>query len=191
MAKSKVKRYNGEDDSDVRSFAGTPENESNAGMKEAYEAGMTEKEPGWDTKESGMTEKEPGWDTKESAKPRTVSKAAPKASQTFPMTPAPKYEPKSSETKKAPSLGRAGQGSGFERSTEKYDKLKKDIEARQKSSVTNPSILSRLFSTSSQRSRPYKTETMAKGGSASSRADGIAQRGKTRGKMIMCGGGKI
>lgn len=30
---------------------------------------------------------------------------------------------------------------------------------------------------------------MAKGGSASSRADGIAQRGKTRGTFIMCGGG--
>ena len=32
-------------------------------------------------------------------------------------------------------------------------------------------------------------DTYAKGGSASARADGIAQRGKTRGKMIMCGGG--
>ena len=30
---------------------------------------------------------------------------------------------------------------------------------------------------------------MAKGGSASSRADGIAQRGKTRGTMVMCSGG--
>ena len=29
----------------------------------------------------------------------------------------------------------------------------------------------------------------AKGGSASSRADGIAQRGKTKGTMVMCGGG--
>ena len=29
----------------------------------------------------------------------------------------------------------------------------------------------------------------AKGGSASSRADGIAMRGKTRGTMVMCGGG--
>jgi hypothetical protein len=29
----------------------------------------------------------------------------------------------------------------------------------------------------------------AKGGSASARADGIAQRGKTRGTMVMCGGG--
>jgi hypothetical protein len=30
---------------------------------------------------------------------------------------------------------------------------------------------------------------MAKGGSASARADGIAQRGKTRGTIVMCGGG--
>lgn len=30
---------------------------------------------------------------------------------------------------------------------------------------------------------------MAKGGSASSRADGCAERGKTRGVMVMCGGG--
>ena len=29
----------------------------------------------------------------------------------------------------------------------------------------------------------------AKGGTASSRADGIAQRGKTRGTIVMCGGG--
>jgi hypothetical protein len=32
-------------------------------------------------------------------------------------------------------------------------------------------------------------EGYAKGGSASSRADGIAQRGKTRGTVVMCGGG--
>ena len=36
-----------------------------------------------------------------------------------------------------------------------------------------------------------KPKKMAKGGSASARADGIAQRGKTKGTMIaMCGGGK-
>ena len=29
----------------------------------------------------------------------------------------------------------------------------------------------------------------AKGGTASSRADGIAKRGKTRGTIVMCGGG--
>jgi hypothetical protein len=32
---------------------------------------------------------------------------------------------------------------------------------------------------------------LSKGGSASSRADGCAQRGKTKGTMIMCGGGKV
>jgi ribulose 1,5-bisphosphate synthetase/thiazole synthase len=35
----------------------------------------------------------------------------------------------------------------------------------------------------------YKTKSMAKGGSASARADGCAQRGKTKGTMVMCGGG--
>jgi len=34
-----------------------------------------------------------------------------------------------------------------------------------------------------------KVVKKAAGGTASSRADGIAQRGKTRGTMIMCGGG--
>jgi hypothetical protein len=33
------------------------------------------------------------------------------------------------------------------------------------------------------------SKNMAKGGTASSRADGIAQRGKTKGTMVMCGGG--
>lgn len=36
---------------------------------------------------------------------------------------------------------------------------------------------------------PRKTKKMAAGGSASARADGIAQRGKTRGTIIACGGG--
>jgi len=45
-----------------------------------------------------------------------------------------------------------------------------------------------------QRSKPNSEvkipeKNYAKGGSASSRADGIAQRGKTRGTMVMCGGG--
>jgi len=39
------------------------------------------------------------------------------------------------------------------------------------------------------RGNPDVPMKMAKGGSASSRADGIAQRGKTKGTMVMCGGG--
>ena len=34
-----------------------------------------------------------------------------------------------------------------------------------------------------------RTTPYAKGGSASARADGIAQRGKTRGTIVACGGG--
>lgn len=34
-----------------------------------------------------------------------------------------------------------------------------------------------------------RVEKKAKGGTASARADGIAQRGKTRGTMVACGGG--
>jgi hypothetical protein len=33
-------------------------------------------------------------------------------------------------------------------------------------------------------------ENFSKGGSASARADGIASRGKTKGTIVMCGGGK-
>lgn len=41
-----------------------------------------------------------------------------------------------------------------------------------------------------EKSRTTPMKGMAGGGTASSRADGIAQRGKTRGTMIaMCGGG--
>ena len=36
---------------------------------------------------------------------------------------------------------------------------------------------------------PKSVKKMASGGSASSRADGIAQRGKTKGTIVMCGGG--
>ena len=34
-----------------------------------------------------------------------------------------------------------------------------------------------------------RVEKKAKGGTASARADGIAQRGKTRGTLVACGGG--
>ena len=33
------------------------------------------------------------------------------------------------------------------------------------------------------------SKNMKSGGSASSRADGLAQRGKTKGTLVMCGGG--
>jgi hypothetical protein len=48
--------------------------------------------------------------------------------------------------------------------------------------------------TSGGKVTPKAPPHLKKGGkvsSASSRGDGIAQRGKTRGKMIMCGGGMV
>jgi hypothetical protein len=36
---------------------------------------------------------------------------------------------------------------------------------------------------------PKPVKKMASGGSASSRGDGCAQRGKTKGTIVMCGGG--
>ena len=38
-------------------------------------------------------------------------------------------------------------------------------------------------------SHEKRMHKMAKGGTASARADGCAQRGKTKGTIIMCGGG--
>lgn len=114
------------------------------------------------------------------------------ASQQFPMTKAPEYTP--SSPKSQSKVGRAGQASGSSDEPSFQDKMameylqnKRDRESGKGSS----------FGTS-QRSRPYmkdggKVVKMAKGGltasSASRRADGIAQRGKTKGTMIMCGGG--
>ena len=40
-------------------------------------------------------------------------------------------------------------------------------------------------------SEPNEKQKYAKGGMASSRADGIAQRGKTRGTIVACGGGMM
>ena len=41
----------------------------------------------------------------------------------------------------------------------------------------------------SEMKRGGAVKKMSSGGSASSRGDGIAQRGKTKGTMVMCGGG--
>ena len=52
--------------------------------------------------------------------------------------------------------------------------------------------ISDFFGSIRERGRKSNPEAYAKGGSvgsASKRADGIAQRGKTKGTMIMCGGG--
>ena len=98
-------------------------------------------------------------------------------------------------TAKPATAGRASvpvQKSPIERNPITNESLKTAQEKWSKGDQNTPSALSRLFSgkgdySGSQRNRAYKkAETFSKGGSvsASRRADGIAQRGKTKGRMI-------
>jgi len=77
-----------------------------------------------------------------------------------------------------------------------------NIKGMPMSKAESEDVASRLYKPSGRLNSEENTETsdmtynkkggsikMAKGGSASSRGDGIAQRGKTKGTMIMCGGG--
>jgi hypothetical protein len=88
-----------------------------------------------------------------------AKKAEPKASQEFPKTPAPKYDD-SSSIKSKPYKHKMPITSFFEGIRERG---KKDLEEREL--------------------KHGGKVKMASGGSASKRADGIAQKGKTRGKM--------
>jgi hypothetical protein len=80
-----------------------------------------------------------------------------------------------------------------------YDDLEKnkeapkepdDASAGRKFKKDEPGMPEQLGSGIRVDGKPVKPEKkMAGGGSASSRADGCAERGKTRGTMVMCGGG--
>ena len=208
MVKRKVKRYNGETDSDVSSFAGTPENESNAGMKEAADADR-----------SFATEKEPGWESSTSTPAKQTFKeafAAAKKGDTFTWE-GKKYlkeyagEKKAAPTKVAPTaalkddqynpdvkqrsaarVGRAGQASSASprvaEPTSEGMAAANAKRARQREEMSDIPIV-RAFKALRARGESGSS-SYAKGGmTASKRADGIAQRGKTRGTMVACGGG--
>lgn len=111
------------------------------------------------------------------------------ASQKFPMTAAPKYEPPA--PKPQSKVGKASQATGSSSEPSFQDRMAMEYLQKKREQESGKG-----FGTS-QRSRPYMKDggvvKMAKGGltgsSASRRADGIAQRGKTKGTMVMCGGG--
>ena len=178
MAKSKVKRYNQagavyEDD--------TPEEVAN--RSEESQAIANE------AKGEGMLKAMR--DEAAAVKPKAMAKVAPKNpnySNEGRSTPAPaaKVAPKT------PTVGRASvpmQESVTEKNRITNESLDKAREKWSKESASDrPSAFSRFLSdfSGSQRNRKYKSENMASGGmasSASKRADGIAQKGKTRGKM--------
>ena len=62
-----------------------------------------------------------------------------------------------------------------------------DASAGRKLSPKEPNMPEQPGSAIRVDGKPVKK--MAKGGTASARADGIAQRGKTKGTFVMCGGG--
>lgn len=198
MVKRKVKRYNGETDSDVSSFAGTPENESTAGMKEAADADR-----------SFATEKEPGWESSTSTPAKQTFKeafAAAKKGDTFTWEGKKYLKEYAGEKKAAPAaalkddqynpdvkqrstarVGRAGQASSVSprvaEPTSEGMAAANAKRARQREEMSDIPIV-RAFKALRARGESGSS-SYAKGGmTASKRADGIAQRGKTRGKMV-------
>jgi hypothetical protein len=184
MAKRKVKRYN--DEGYVTS------DDSNAGMKEAYDEGALERANASEAAKAIMDEAKGETTLKnlrdEAAKPKVRAASKPAS------TPAPatqtnvtdtgdetsrllKRAPKS-ELKPQSKVGRAGQASGSSSESSFQDRMAMEYLQKKRDRAAGKDTFGQ-----SQRSRGYFTEKMAKGGSASSRADGIAQRGKTRGKM--------
>ena len=164
----KAKRYNGEDDSvtssDDKDYGGSsgsgdyaPEPAKPSNFKSAFAAARA---AGDKTFEFGGKK----YTTElASSKPSASTSTSTSTSST------------TQTSKSEPKVGRAGQATGVSSGPSFQDRQAMEYLQKKKEAGTSS------FGTS-QRSRKYATG-MAKGGSASSRADGIATKGKTRGKM--------
>ena len=159
----KMKRY--KEDGYVTS------DDSNSGMKEAYDEGALERANSSAESQSIADE------AKGEGMLKSMRDAATK--------PKPRPKAKSSDVKhttsKSVSSG-AMDTAGFEKSSAP-DVTKMSLSERMKASRENARSSSGTTDTRSVSERLRSAFGMAKGGSASSRADGIASRGKTRGKM--------
>jgi hypothetical protein len=82
---------------------------------------------------------------------------------------------------------------------ERKEKREADAEIKRETRGVEKTSNDRAREAQEESTRQNKTDkayedarkNMAKGGTASARADGIAQRGKTRGIMVACGGGMM
>jgi hypothetical protein len=190
MATRKTKRYDdgGMTDEDVKSFAGTPENESTAGMREAYQPTKAEetstpaaKKPSF--KEAFASARKAGdktfqFEGKKFTTEMAGEKKAAKVSDTGDETSRLATRAKKPELKYQSLQDRAR---GYEAERAKsgvgmYGSTKREREER----TALP-----LKSTKSESGYSgMGAMKFSKGGStASRRADGIATKGKTRGKM--------
>ena len=179
---AKTKRYNGEEDG---SFV-----ESGSGPQTGEDTGMSEKEPEAPKKQTfkeAFAAAKKGdtftWEGKKYVKEFAGEKkaAAPAA---------PKVEaPKAASAKSEPSAARVGRASQATVSTSRPKATEEGIaaanerRAKMREEMSDTPI-ARMFK--AIRARGESTQNYAKGGkvsAASKRADGIAQKGKTRGKM--------
>jgi hypothetical protein len=157
----KVKRYNEE--------GYVTSDDSNAGMKEAYDEGALERA------NSSAESQAIANEAKGEGMLKSMRDAATK----------PKPKAKSSDVKsttpKSVSSG-AMDTAGFEKSSTP-DVTKMSLSERMKASRENARSGVGTTDTRSVGQRLRSAFGMAKGGTASSRADGIAQKGKTKGRM--------
>jgi hypothetical protein len=102
-------------------------------------------------------------------------------------------EPGGFDTKPTPKRGKTGiEDAAMEKAaSDDYKKFGSvqgsDDDQRQQGSMQAASRAAR--SEIKRETKGMAPKAYAKGGTASSRGDGIAQRGKTRGTIVMCGGG--
>ena len=175
MAKRKRYDEGGMTDEEVGSFAGTPENESNAGMKEAYEAPKSEEVSKKQTfKEAFAAARKAGdksfqWEGKKyttelASEKKSTAKAEPKAEPKKEL----KYQSLQDRAREYESA-RAKSGVGMYGSTKREREERKALPLKSTKSESGYTGMGSM--------------KFARGGSASSRADGIATRGKTRGKL--------
>ena len=189
--KRKARRFDegGMTDEDVASFAGTPENESNAGMREAYSPSKSEEEvipPKKTTfKEAFAAARKAGDKTFEwqgtkfstkletEKKPAKVTDTGDETSRLSARMPKPQLKYQSlADRARGYEAERAKSGVGMYGSTKREkvpveDRMLKDARIKK------------------DEQKFMGSTKFSKGGStASRRGDGIAQRGKTRGRIV-------
>jgi len=199
----KVKRYNEE--------GYVTSDDSNAGMREAYDEGALERANFSDSSQAianeakGDTMLKAMRDTStapKTARPRASSPAAstkPSAPATKPTAPAAKEESKPTTTaKKETYVDMSGKVQTKKSAADRDAEMAARRESLMSGIKNVGSSIGNMFSKARQNyesTRPVSRQVqkerdqaasrgnLAKGGTASSRADGIAQKGKTKGRM--------
>ena len=215
MAKSKVKRYNGEDNSYITG------EDSNAGMKEAYDEGALERANSYEDSQAIANEakgdtmlkamRDASTAPKAAARPRAAAPKADVASAIAKTMAANKATPAAKEESKPTAAAKPTTSAKKETYVDMSGKVQTkksaadrdaDMAARRESLMSGikkvGSSIGDMFSKAKQNyesTRPVSRQVqkerdqaaargnLAKGGTASSRADGIATKGKTRGRM--------